>query len=273
MRRSKLVLTAVIVFVLGFGVAAYAKNFSHMLHKQQIEQEECSACHKRDALSIVPEKQVCSNCHTQDELGKVELGKVETHGATWYKDHKHFARLRNTENPQAQCNQCHKDDFCLDCHKGGFREEAEKANVHRSDYLVTHPILAKRGPTTCASCHEDRFCNACHERFQRSTLRFESHTSSWSNLGTPPHSTYSPTQCSLCHTADTLPSHDWSGRHAREARRNLQLCQSCHEDAQVCIKCHGASTGLRVNPHPKGWSKIKGNYEKASDGATCKRCH
>ncbi|MGA1844554.1 MAG: cytochrome C, partial [bacterium] len=80
-------------------------------------------------------------------------------------------------------------------------------------------------------------------------------------------------QCQTCHPNSVLPAHRWSSEHAKEARRDLHLCRNCHEDADVCIKCHSARTGLRINPHPRDWHTIKGNLRRAADGRTCRMCH
>ncbi len=57
--------------------------------------------------------------------------------------------------------------------------------------------------------------------------------------------------------------------HAIEARRNLQSCQACHPDGDVCIQCHSAKTG-GVNPHPRSWGGIAGNYRNSR---VCEKCH
>jgi hypothetical protein len=30
---------------------------------------------------------------------------------------------------------------------------------------------------------------------------------------------------------------------------------------------------LKINPHPRGWSSIKDNIRRASDGKVCLACH
>jgi hypothetical protein len=104
-----------------------------------------------------------------------------------------------------------------------------------------------------------------------------SHRRGWSDLevkkGGPKHSQFNSSQCQTCHPNSLVPSHRWSSDHAREARKNLTSCQSCHADGQVCLKCHSAVTGLRVNPHPRGWDKISNKMKNKSNERTCIKCH
>lgn len=265
------------LFILVCASLTSAAQFSHKTHKQIEDLEQCEACHERDALTIFPEQGICKNCHTMNELKKTELGKVDTHGSFWYREHKNYNPLEGTGNEIFLCSKCHQEAFCLDCHKGSFQDETKGANIHRSDYLVTHPIKAKADSRSCSACHEKGFCNKCHNRFRRADLRLYSHRRRWSDLptttGNPRHITFTEDQCQTCHPKSVLPAHAWSSNHAREARRDIHMCQTCHEDADVCIKCHSARTGLRINPHPRDWHKIKKNFERASDGETCRRCH
>ncbi|MGA1796545.1 MAG: hypothetical protein ACMUIL_11870, partial [bacterium] len=158
---------------------ASALQFSHSQHRQFEELEQCQICHKRDALTISPETGVCTNCHSVDEVNKTELGKVETHGSFWYTEHKNYNPLEGSGKEEFLCSKCHQEAFCLDCHKGGFQDETEGANIHRSDYLVTHPIKAKGDSRSCSACHEKRFCGKCHDRFRRTDLRLYSHRKGW----------------------------------------------------------------------------------------------
>lgn len=253
-------------------------KFTHDAHVERAG--ACGVCHLPGALEITPDKAVCKNCHKQDMMvaGYADQQQLETHGAFWFREHKKIARQGETSDARTQCTKCHEQAYCRDCHRESFREEADSARVHRSDYLVTHPIMARRNPNTCVSCHEKGMCDTCHSRFNKADLRFSSHHRTWSELGPagetgPRHSEFTPAQCGACHPDGVLPTHEWSAKHGREARRNVQLCQSCHEDADVCIRCHSSRTGLRVNPHPKGWSDVSDNFRRASDGRTCKKCH
>jgi len=148
------------------------------------------------------------------------------------------------------------------------------SNVHRSDFQVSHPIAARTDPQLCTSCHETRFCNECHEAFAPEDLAVESHRRGFSDgtLGGA-HALFDDSQCATCHSDAVLPSHQWSSRHAREARKNLATCQTCHPEGDICLKCHSARNGLGANPHPADWNDISGRLAKASDGRTCRRCH
>ena len=64
--------------------------------------------------------------------------------------------------------------------------------------------------------------------------------------------------------------YNWNADHAAEVRRNLQSCESCHPDADVCVQCH--STG-KQNPHPRNWKSINSRYKDESKGRTCRKCH
>jgi hypothetical protein len=147
-------------------------------------------------------------------------------------------------------------------------------HVHRSDFHVTHPIAARTDPQLCNSCHEPKFCSDCHNDFAPADLAILSHRRGWSDgtLGGA-HAFFDDTQCQGCHINSVLPTHDWSNRHAREARKNLVTCQACHPEGDVCMTCHSAISGLRVNPHPSDWGSIKDNINKASGGSTCRKCH
>jgi len=188
--------------------------------------------------------------------------------------------------PVKNCKSCHAQSFCLDCHKGGgidvnLNTEIARAGTapesHRTDFREIHPIKALDNPQTCTRCHNARFCSECHEKFRGEDLRVLSHRKGWSNLQTanpgPMHETFNVFQCQTCHPGGVLPKHVWSSDHAREARRNLQACQTCHSDGDVCMTCHSARFGLRINPHPRNWNSVKDGYRSRSDGRSCIKCH
>jgi len=217
----------------------------------------------------------CNACHESSDV-------TLNHGALWTREHRLYA-----EKHPNNCKDCHQQSFCLDCHYGGGIDRDLNVSQSAPDYLpkshVTdwremHPIRALDDPRSCYRCHDAvKFCQDCHSKFNPNDLRVLSHRRGWSDLevkkGGPKHSQFNSSQCQTCHPNSLVPSHRWSSDHAREARKNLTSCQSCHADGQVCLKCHSAVTGLRVNPHPRGWDKISNKMKNKSNERTCIKCH
>jgi hypothetical protein len=216
----------------------------------------------------------CAKCHKGS-------GIAPTHGTDQLLEHGFLAR-RAGKN----CVDCHNQQFCLDCHRGGgINADLSISNyrtnyipkTHRTDFREIHPIKALDNPQTCTKCHDARFCSQCHAKFRGEDLMVQSHRKGFSDLptssGGPLHSTFSASQCQTCHPGGLLPEHVWSAAHAQEARRNLQACQTCHSDGDVCMTCHSARRGLMVNPHPRNWSAVKDRYRSRSGGRSCIKCH
>jgi hypothetical protein len=133
------------------------------------------------------------------------------------------------------CANCHKEDFCTDCHDGRVRPRT----VHPNDYLNMHAIEARMETQKCASCHhEQSFCLDCHMRVgvaessppnAKDSSRFHPPKSIWSDPPVKP------------------------GHHAFEAERNLNQCVSCHTERD-CVVCHGAlGVGGGFDPHKTGF--------------------
>lgn len=271
MIRNILIISA---FLLLLAPVAQAVDFDHAAHQAMEGGPACTDCHKDGADSIKPAEKVCLKCHDQQFLGKVAFGGLKTHGPVWALNHRQSAKAKVID-----CEACHQQVDCLGCHKAGFADEMgsftnNMINVHTSDFHVTHPIAARTDPQRCTSCHEPKFCNDCHNDFAPADLALSSHRRGWRDgtLGGA-HALYSPAQCQGCHTNSVLPAHEWSNQHAREARKNLVTCQACHPEGDVCMTCHSAVSGLKVNPHPAGWDKISDRIKDASGGSTCRKCH
>jgi len=216
----------------------------------------------------------CNECHVSNNV-------EPTHGSFWVNEH----RLYKEKLP-SNCNDCHQQSFCLDCHYGGGIDRDLTVSQSGADYMprshVTdwkeiHPIKAYDDPRSCYRCHDAvAFCAECHAKFNPNDLRFASHRMGFDDIqvknGGPQHSVFNASQCKTCHPNSVLPTDQWSSNHANEAKKNLTTCQSCHPDGDVCMKCHSATTGLRVNPHPANWAKIAASRSSASN-RTCLICH
>lgn len=244
-------------------------------HLAALENEPCSVCHREEDASITPNPEACLECHEQDFIDSVRYPAMRTHGPLWSYNHKTEAK-----NAMYDCAACHQQDFCLDCHQGGDGDEMGEignnlANVHRSDFHVSHPIAARTRPQLCSTCHERKFCNDCHDEFAPADLALMSHRKGWSSIsvGAASHADFSEVMCQSCHINSVLPAHEWNGSHAREARKNLATCQACHPEGDVCLTCHSAVSGLGANPHPKDWGNISSRLAGASNRRTCRKCH
>jgi hypothetical protein len=273
MIRNILFFCAIVLLLAAAPVRAV--NFDHATHQAMEGGPGCADCHKDGAESIQPDVKVCLECHEQKFFDQVVFPGLKTHGPVWALNHRHEAKSKTVD-----CGVCHQQAFCLDCHKAGFADEMGKfsnnmINVHTSDFHVTHPIAARTDPQLCTKCHEPKYCSKCHEDFAPADLAIQSHRRGWSDMsvGAATHADFPESQCQTCHSNSVFPTHEWSNQHAREARKNLVTCQACHPDGDVCLKCHSAVSGLKVNPHPSGWDKFGDRLKEASGGKTCRRCH
>jgi hypothetical protein len=199
--------------------------------------------HKEYAGSKISE---CNDCHKSE-------GIAPNHGADWAREHRLLAGKAGNN-----CAQCHTQSYCLDCHQGGgINADLSTASFgrdyvpksHRSDFISLHSIKAQDNPQNCTRCHDQSYCNSCHSRFPKGALRIKSHQMLGLN-----GQRYAPA----------------INEHATEARRNLQSCQSCHPEGDVCIQCHSAG---KTNPHPRNWKDVSGNVRNRSGSKVCLKCH
>lgn len=191
----------------------------------------------------------CFDCHKSE-------GVAPNHTGDWVRTHR-----VNASKADKNCADCHTQDYCLDCHQGGginadltieqFRRDYVPKS-HRSDFVQLHPIKALDNPQTCYRCHDRNYCDSCHARFPRGSMRIKSHLPTGTTSG------------------GLTQSYMWTNEHATEARRNLQSCQSCHPEGDVCLRCHSSKGGAGISPHPKDFKA--GNIKARSD-RSCKICH
>lgn len=167
-------------------------------------------------------------------------------------------------NDEKYCNNCHRQQFCLDCHNGVIKP----LDFHGNDYISIHPIEARKNEPRCDSCHRlQSFCLGCHERLgivdaATGTTAFgpgtgrQFHPNGWADpVAGPNH-------------------HKW------QAERNIKQCVSCHRQ-ETCLECHatnnsaaGAVGKMWVNPHPPDWRGSSRCQSLADRNVrVCLRCH
>lgn len=205
----------------------------------------CFNCHQKpDAASRGEAKSACDTCHLGGGPRGTLIQTVFASGALlpprWLHNAEHtpdfLERHKSVAADDSQfCANCHKEDFCTDCHDGRVRPRS----IHPNDYINMHSIEARMDTQKCTSCHQEQsFCLDCHLRVgvaessapnAKDSGRFHPPKSIWSD---PPRK---------------------PGHHAFEAERNLNACVSCHTERD-CVQCHGA-TGLGggFDPHKSGF--------------------
>lgn len=219
----------------------------------------CLRCHRDGG-----EERHCVDCHIARLGGLIETrfehgelvpahdGLGDAHGPG-FKDH-HTQEARQIG---ATCTACHDRSECVACHQG----VTKPLDFHPGNYGLTHAVDARRGKPDCSACHRAQsFCVGCHERSglgTRGDTQFNAvdperafHPPGWASAGPGPN------------------------LHAREARRGITGCASCHREDE-CLKCHSAQPGAaHASPHPAGW-RGSGRCRALDRGnrRMCLRCH
>ncbi len=218
----------------------------------------CEACHlpqgpdRLEALSI-PQPETCLGCHApgerHQETESCDFCHAQVmdfnltgpglsppfHGEAFKLSHGAAA-----STGQPDCNGCHTENTCAQCHDGLGSSE-----FHPLNFLASHGPEAYGRVSDCSSCHNtEAFCRECHLN-----LGFDQSNSFFSTF----------------HNDQGLGFFS----HSFAARQDLESCVSCHEQTD-CMRCHSSRTGLGVNPHGPGFDASSSlNLNKA----TCDLCH
>ena len=223
----------------------------------------CFGCHQApDSASAGDAKSACDTCHLRGDRGtliKTMFASGTLTPPAWLHNSEHgpdfIERHKRVAADDSQfCANCHKEDFCTDCHDGKVRPR----QVHPNDYLNMHSIEARMDTQRCQSCHrEQSFCLDCHMRVgisessppnAKESGRFHPPKSIWSD---PPRR---------------------PGHHAAEAQRNLNACVSCHTERD-CVVCHGAmGVGAGFDPHRGNFASSCANQFRRNP-RPCFTCH
>lgn len=234
--------------------------------------QTCATCHNNEQAPLE-----CTACHTDP----LELRPAD-HSADFLVAHKNRARI-----DQDECTTCHVEDDCAQCHDGaalfttlsGATQDIQSqlapslgsgtkgliiSRVHELNFRLTHPMSAEGRSQECSTCHEPQeFCQTCHE------------AEGVDVAGKP-----------AWHGGN-----DWGalagvvnsggGRHAELAKRDIEMCASCHStqgDDPTCMLCHTDFDGVQgTNPktHESGFRDQFGDGSEfhSDDSALCFSCH
>ena len=248
--------------------------------------QSCLTCHRTPVTvgaSAVTDAAAagCTRCHLSTPSGRIDTTLGGSLGAppSGTLADAFTARLRPTSNlfgdahhpgfatdhgaaatrSDRTCGACHDESYCADCHKGITRP----LEYHPGDYLQVHALEARRAASECSTCHRQQtFCVGCHERTGVATRA----AAEWGR-GAQGQGAFHPAGWA---SATTLGPNT----HAREARRNLTTCTSCHRDDD-CLPCHSADPGgLRISPHPRAWrGSVQCRALDRGNRRMCLRCH
>lgn len=202
----------------------YKSKFPHKTHVE--DEASCLTCHegieKQEVFGAVyvPERGYCANCHPNADFSEERFKCLECHDPdmrfvpadhrlNWKKDHGVTAQIASNS-----CSHCHQNNYCQKCHDGDNLDRM----AHPLNFRNNHGLLARGNKENCMTCHQEQaFCVDCH---QIEMVMPKNHSYvNWSNR---------------------IPGN--GGRHAMEAKYDLDNCMSCHNDAftdVVCVTCHG----------------------------------
>ena len=191
----------------------YSVKFNHKLHAEK--GTECLDCHagveKKDQVNTgihLPSMDACMNCHaTPAETDGCYLCHMDdeslvppSHAESW-----NIMHGTASETGAENCNSCHQDNYCIDCHKG----ENLDNQSHPAEFIATHAISWEFRETDCSTCHTMDYCVECHVEVNY-----------------------------IIPTTHLLEG--WNGSlHAQGAQTNYDNCSVCHtSDDMICAQCH-----------------------------------
>ena len=157
-----------------------------------VEQTDCISCHTDEGVEVAESS--CAKCHGTDKKSE----KPSSHEQSWFQRHGIEAEMAAVSGHGQDCNLCHTDNACAECH----------ANTGPADHnglwrVRLHGESATWDPDRCATCHEQGACINCHQNNKPI-----SHSGAW------------PMTHGLA-----------------AGSRDNEECTVCHSEAQ-CVRCH-----------------------------------
>ena len=244
-----------------------ALDFDHRRH-EAASGAPCGVCHDpaRILPAVPPGMRVCltchddaldggcARCHLHDGRGRLRVerpGRPRLIPPAWMGELAHVdefaaAHAVPARTRRATCESCHDGSFCEGCHLGAALER----RFHPAGWVSAHGAASRGADLDCGTCHRGQeTCLSCHRR-------------AGATLDSPQLGREVPRGASL-------HGETWALRpelHAREARRDLGSCVSCHA-GRDCVTCHAT-----VRPHGRGWRRSCAGVRAASP-ETCAVCH
>lgn len=152
-------------------VACHAEDLAEIIPKDHNQKGFEGAVHAKEALKNLNyclqchTREYCAECHAKNKIAFAlpEKTKVKYHPPRSHFEKNFMPPLHGDEAVQRgkdYCYQCHKPNFCDDCHRG-------VEMPHPADFKEKHGKIVKESgfEEKCSFCHKNRdlFCNAgCH---------------------------------------------------------------------------------------------------------------
>lgn len=199
---------------------------SRFPHQTHLKNFDCITCHidivnkENPGTYHIPENQICMDCHGDFDYAADKAECIichaeqnfnfvpVSHSMNWNKNHG-VVEMSDIST----CSHCHQSSYCIECHQGDNLEN----QVHPLNFVNNHGIQARMKNDNCLTCHQEQFfCIDCHNA---ELVMPKNHSfANWSN---------------------NIPGN--GGRHAREAKFDMDYCSACHNSAysdNVCVVCH-----------------------------------
>jgi len=182
---------------------------SQKLSGQNIPSRQPHQASRRSRATHATSPTAATKCHS-GRTGKTchEKQRPASHANDWRHKHKELAKKKD-----ATCSSCHKEKFCLGCH----RTEIPHPDNWKGP---AHGQRAVKDASICGTCHKKEFCRDCPHK---------------SNGRSGPHK-----ECRTCHEPG-----NW------KFRGRSETCDKCHKNKHTdgapekhreCIGCHKPHT-------------------------------
>lgn len=191
---------------------------------------KCNICHTefphKDGKTKKPQMKICMSCHGMDHEKEGEIASPEclrchrpnfnlmpaSHDKKWARQEP-FNHTKFAKKDKSQCNMCHNQQFCTDCH-------GLEPIPHRADWKYEHGSQATKlaDNSPCHRCHKvQQFCGDCHHKVPSTMARAnglrvknlswqDSHfLVTWQTSARICYECHKSNYCAHCHTTTRKP--------------------------------------------------------------------
>jgi hypothetical protein len=272
------------------------------------EPATCLGCHAPEVQNHLEAEQ-CDFCHVPVVESRLNPGQVSEIPAPPSHTVGDFSSSHGPLASQraVNCATCHDRTSCSTCHGGATHVPDAVLEIpnprpdgpsgvqipggagsgfHPPNFALTHAAVASTGQLSCTTCHAESTCMECHDGLGSPSFHplnfMASHgPEAYGRVSDCTSCHNSEAFCRECHIGSGLqgqsalvsPFHDgqalWILSHPQAARQDLESCVTCHQQND-CMRCHSATSGLRMNPHGPDFDA---SSMSSRNKAMCALCH